>query len=280
MIRTAILSFWHVHAIGYVGQARNHPDMDVVAAWDEDHKRGRKRATQLDLPFVDDLDELLGRPDIDAVILEAPTSLHHDIAIRAAKAGKHIFSDKVLAPTIKEAKEIVAAADAANVTLVVGMPHLYYDFTVRLKEIVDSGDLGALVNARLMNCHGMAIEDKLPAGFYSAKEACGGALMDMCHIVYLLPHLLGHMPTSTFARFGYFTKWCIRQVSDRIGHRVVEVRDAQALESTRSNRRRTREDRAAGPFPDGGGSDGRAGADHRTRERGQAGGGDRRGVGL
>jgi len=211
MIRTAMLSFWHVHAKGHTKQAIDHPNIDLVAAWDEDPHRGRARAAEWDIPFVEGLDGLLARPDIDAVIVQTPTSLHHDIIIRAAKAGKHIFSDKVLAPTIKEANEIVAAVDAAKVVLFVGMPYLYYDFTARLKTILDAGEIGTLVSARIMNCHGMAIEDTLPPGFYSAKEASGGALIDMCHAVYLVPCLLGGLPTSAYASFAHMTK---REVED------------------------------------------------------------------
>lgn len=205
MIRTAILSFWHVHATDYIHQVNEHPDLKLVAAWDDDPQRGRAMAAQVGVSFVEDLDTLLARSDIDAVLVQAPTSMHYDIITRAAKAGKHIFSDKVLAPTIKEAIEIVAAADNADVTLVVGMPQLYYDFTVRIKEILESGQLGTLINARLMNAHGMLTEGRLPESFVTAKDACGGALMDMCHIVYLLPVFFGEMPKSVFSSFAYYT---------------------------------------------------------------------------
>ncbi len=205
MIRTAILSFWHVHAANYARDVKAHPDTELVAAWDEDPERGRKRSAELGIEFIPDLDALFARTDIDGVVVQAPTTLHHDIIIRAAKAGKHVLSDKVLAPTLKEAREIVAATDAAKVVLVTGMSFLYHDYVDRLKKMLDAGELGAIVNARMMSCHGLGIRNELPLGFYDPKQAAGGALVDMCHLVYLTPYFFG-MPRSVYAKFAYITK--------------------------------------------------------------------------
>lgn len=211
MIRTAMLSFWHVHAAGYAQSAKEHPDVELIAAWDEDAARGRPRSKELGIEFVPDLDALFARKDIDAVIVQCPTSLHRDVIIKAARAGKHVLSDKVLAPTIGEAREIVAATDAGKVVLVTGMSFLYHDYVDRLRTMIGSGEIGRLVNARMMSCHGGAIRDVLPPGFYSLKEAAGGALVDMCHLVYLVPHLFGGMPRSVYARFAQITE---REVED------------------------------------------------------------------
>jgi 1,5-anhydro-D-fructose reductase (1,5-anhydro-D-mannitol-forming) len=210
MIRVAILSFWHVHAAGYARDTKANPDTELVAAWDEDPKRGAQRAAELGIEFIPDLGTLLARKDIDAVIVQTPTSLHREIIIKAAKAGKHVLSDKVLAPTLKEANEIIAATDAAKVVLVTGMSFLYHDYIDRMKQMIESGELGSIVNARMMSCHGGAIRNSLPAGFYSQKEAVGGALVDMCHLVYLTPYLFG-MPKGVYANFAYITK---REVED------------------------------------------------------------------
>lgn len=204
MIRTALLSFWHVHARGYAEQARNIPDIDLIAAWDYDIERGKAGAKELGLEFVDDLDLILARTDIDAVIVQTATSMHLDIITRAARAGKHVITDKVLATTVKEANEIVRAADEAGVVLVTGMPHLHHDYTRRIRQLIDSQQLGDIVNVRMMNCHGQALDGSLPAWFFNAEEAQGGALVDMCHIVYLTPHFFGNLPKSVFAVFGSF----------------------------------------------------------------------------
>jgi predicted dehydrogenase len=205
MIRTAVLSFWHVHVAGYMKQASEHPEVELVAAWDEDPVRGRERAGQAGLEFIESLDELLSRSDIDAVIVQCATALHHEVITKAAAAGKHVLSDKVLAPTLREAEEIVAAADAAGIVLVTGMVALYHDYINTIRDIVASGDLGKLVNIRMMSCHGRAVDSSLPAGFFSQSEAVGGAVIDMCHVLYALPYIVGSMPDTTYASFAKIT---------------------------------------------------------------------------
>ena len=90
-----------------------HPGAELVAAWDEDAARGRGgRGRTRRVPFHEDLAELLARPDIDGVIVTTRTSAHPEVIIAAAAAGKHIFTEKVLALTPAEAQQIVEAVDA------------------------------------------------------------------------------------------------------------------------------------------------------------------------
>jgi predicted dehydrogenase len=207
MIRVALLSYWHFHTDKYIRQARELADqLEIVVSWDSDPDRGRAAAARYGLDFEQDLDAVLGREDIDAVIVQTPTSEHREVIAAAARAGKHIFSDKVLASTIADAAAIARAVEAAGVVLVVGMPQLYHDYVRRTQELIASGRLGRIVNVRMMNCHGMAIDGTLPEGFFSPEEAEGGALIDMCHMVYITPRLLGGLPSTAYATFGTFTQ--------------------------------------------------------------------------
>ena len=124
-IKVAVLGFWHVHAAEYAGLVRQHPETELVAAWDDDPARGRASADAIGTPFIDDLDELLAG-DIDAVTVTTATSAHHAIMLRAAEAGKHIFTEKLLAPTVAEAEEIIDAADKAGIAVMVSLPWLYH----------------------------------------------------------------------------------------------------------------------------------------------------------
>ena len=121
-ITVAVLGFWHVHAAEYAARVQQHPDTELVAVWDDDPDRGRAAAEAVDAAFVDDLDTLLARDDIDAVTVTTATSAHRAIMLGAAQAGKHIFTEKLLAPTVDEAEEIIDIADKAGVALVVSLP--------------------------------------------------------------------------------------------------------------------------------------------------------------
>ena len=83
-----------------------------------------------------DLAELLARPDVDGVIVTTRTTAHRDVIIAAAEAGKHVFTEKVLALTPTEAREIVDAVDRRAVKLVVSLPRLSHGYTLAIREIL------------------------------------------------------------------------------------------------------------------------------------------------
>jgi len=206
MIRVAILSFWHVHADGYTHEAVDHPDTEVAAVWDEDADRGRAKAAEFGVDFVADLDELLARDDVDGVICGTPTSMHEDVLVRAAKAGKHIFTEKVLATTVAGTDAIMAAVDQAGVVLTLSLPRLYDAYTQTIKSVIDSGVLGQLTLARVRLSHGGAVRNWLPDHFYDPQLCGGGAMIDLgCHPMYLTRLFLGGMPQSVSAVFGTVT---------------------------------------------------------------------------
>jgi predicted dehydrogenase len=212
-ITVAILGFWHVHASDYAARARRHADTELIAVWDDDPARGRAGAADVGAAYAEDLDGLLARDDLDAVIITAATTAHRAIMIGAAKAGKHIFTEKLLAPTVAEAEEIIAAADDAAVALVVSLPRLYHGYTRGIVEQIKEGRVGELTYCRIRLSHDGSIAGWLPERFYDPRAAVGGALSDLgCHPIYLTQLFLGTDPATVSATYGSLTK---RQVEDQ-----------------------------------------------------------------
>ncbi len=217
-IRVAVLGFWHVHAGDYARQTVEHPGTELVAAWDDDVARGREGAEQFGVEFTDDLDALLAREDIDAVTITTSTDVHRDVITRAARAGKDVFTEKLLAPTVEECDEIIATCDAAGVKLIVSLPRLYHGYTQAILEEIRSGRLGEVNHARVRLSHDGAIRPWLPERFFDPSTAIGGALTDLgCHPVYLTQLFLGARPDSVEAVYRSVTG---RAVED---HAVVTV---------------------------------------------------------
>lgn len=211
-IKVAVLGFWHVHAAEYAARVRQHPDTELIAVWDDDPARGQAAAEALDTAFLDDLDDLLAR-DLDAVTVTAATSQHHGIMISAASASKHIFTEKLLAPTVAEAEEIIATANQADVALVVSLPRLYHGYTRAIVEELNNGRLGEPTYCRARLSHDGAIAGWLPERFYDPTAAVGGALSDLgCHPVYLTQLFLGTSPATVSAIYGSLTR---RRVEDQ-----------------------------------------------------------------
>ena len=109
MVNVLMLSKWHVHARDYAKTIQAQPDAQITCVWDEDAARGADWARELGAAFEPDLDKALARADVDAVVVDTPTTDHLRVMLKAAKAHKHIFTEKVLAATVKDCKLIAEA---------------------------------------------------------------------------------------------------------------------------------------------------------------------------
>jgi len=94
--------------------------------------------------FTDSLDEVLADPELDAVVLATPVPSHADLAIRVLQAGKHCFVEKPLARSAVDAQRVLDAAAAAGRIVMVGHLLEYHPGVRKLKEVVDSGELGEI----------------------------------------------------------------------------------------------------------------------------------------
>jgi predicted dehydrogenase len=207
MIRLAILGFWHVHADDYARLAQQHPGTEIVGAWDEDLERGRAGAAGLGVPFHEDLADLLGRPDLDAVVVTTPTNAHRTVLVAAADAGKHIFTEKVLGLTPPDCRTIIDAVDRAGVKLTVSLPRLSHNYTVAIRRLLAERRLGQITLVRTRLSHDGALgEAWLPDHFFDPEPTGGGALIDLgCHPMYLARLFLGEMPERITALYGHVT---------------------------------------------------------------------------
>ncbi|MCI0143895.1 Gfo/Idh/MocA family oxidoreductase, partial [Arthrobacter bambusae] len=133
--------------------------------------------------FYEDLAELLAEPGIDAVVVGTPTSAHKDVIIAAARAGKHIFTEKVIAATLEETVEIVREVQASGVTFVVSMWRLDEAYTEAISNILKRGLLGTITQVRIRDGQPLGVPTKehpgglLPERFYNVNESMGGALI-------------------------------------------------------------------------------------------------------
>ena len=205
-LSVAILGFWHVHAADYARSIQAHPDTRLSAVWDPDVERGGAAAAQLGVEFVEDLDALLARADIDAVVVTTATGSHHEVLTQAASARKHIFSEKLLAPTVAQAEDVLAEAAENGVVVVVSLPRLYEGTTVAITQLIGEGALGELSYARVRLAHDGWIRNWLPERFADRRKAIGGAFSDLgCHPAYLTQLFLGAAPSTVSASYAAFS---------------------------------------------------------------------------
>lgn len=192
MLNVAMLSKWHVHAEGYAKEVNQSGIAKVVAVWDDDKERGSAWAKDLACDYESDLDAILARKDVDAVVCCTPTTQHRDVMVKAAQAGKHIFTEKAMAPTVAECEEIAAAIEKVGVTFVISYPQRTTPVVQLARKLINEGELGKISLVRIRNGHDGVSGGWLPEYWFEEKDAAGGSLMDLgCHPMYTACYLLG-----------------------------------------------------------------------------------------
>jgi predicted dehydrogenase len=178
-----------VHAGGYARPHKEDERTRISAVWDEVPARGAEWAQELDAAFYADYDEFLAS-GIDAVVCDSPTTWHEKLLVKAAQAGKHVFTEKLLAPTTKEAEAIAEAVREAGVTFTISLPCKGDRTVLYVKKLIEEGKLGTVTGARFRRSHNGV--NWLPKYWFDLEQSGGGALMDLgAHPVYVLGGLFG-----------------------------------------------------------------------------------------
>ncbi len=194
MVRIGVLTFAHVHARAYADQVCDNDRAELVAVWDHQETRGQSAAQDFNVPFCDDLDQLL-ELDIDAVMVNAETNLHPQVMVAAARAGKHIFTEKALAITVDECDRIITAVEAAGVKFMISLPYRSDKNLLLARKAIDDGLLGDVTLCRGRVAHAAALDKWFggdSAWFVDPAQAGGGALFDLgCHRIDAVRWMMG-----------------------------------------------------------------------------------------
>jgi predicted dehydrogenase len=92
-----------------------------------------------------EIDDLLADDELDAIVVATPVPTHHELSRRALLAGKHVLVEKPPATTAEEMDELVAIAAERDLTLMPGHLLLYHPGVLKLKELIDEGELGEIL---------------------------------------------------------------------------------------------------------------------------------------
>ena len=124
----------------------------------------------------ENFDRIKDNPDIDAVYIITPNGLHHDEAIRVAKAGKHVICEKPMALNAQQGQEMVDACKKAGVKLLVGYRMHFEPHTLEIIRMRKAGEFGKI--KFFQGLSGFTIGD--PTQWRLNKElAGGGSIMDI-----------------------------------------------------------------------------------------------------
>ena len=166
-------------------------------------EEAQKIADERNIAKATTTEELLKNPDIEAVIISVPHSLHHPITIQALNAGKHVLCEKPLAINMVQGNEMIALAQEKNLKLGTFFQMRFNDASVKAKEIVESGDLGKLLHsqAHVFWSRDQPYYDESPWRGKWATEGGGSLINQSVHTIDLMMWLVGQ-PKKVFGVFG------------------------------------------------------------------------------
>ncbi|HXE43019.1 MAG TPA: Gfo/Idh/MocA family oxidoreductase [Candidatus Baltobacteraceae bacterium] len=137
--------------------------------------------------------EIVESPLIDIVDISVPPDLHAEIAIAAAKNGKHILCEKVFAVNVKQAEQMLAAANKAKVVHMVCHNYRRIPAIVLAKKMITEGALGRIYHFRARYAQDRLADSEFPLDWRLQKDSSGGGVhYDInSHIIDLGRYLVG-----------------------------------------------------------------------------------------
>lgn len=196
------------------------------------------------------LDDVLADPAIDAVAIATPVATHGKLARRALEAGKHVLIEKPMTTSSAEAAELVELARSKGLILMVDHTFVYTGAVRRVKQMIDSGELGNLyyydsvrVNLGLVQhdvsvvwdlaAHDLAIMDHLiaqrPTGISAVSAAhLPGGMADVAYItVHFADNLIAHFHVN------WLSPVKVRQVLIGGDRRMILYDDIESTEKVK-----------------------------------------------
>ncbi|RKZ79117.1 MAG: gfo/Idh/MocA family oxidoreductase [Gammaproteobacteria bacterium] len=124
----------------------NNPDFNLKAICDFSDDRVKHAATFYQQATVtNNADDLFNGLDLDAIAISTPVSTHFDLAHKALSNGKHVWLEKPMTESVEQAEQLIELADKNNLKLLIDHTLVYTGSIIKVKELMDKGDLGDLM---------------------------------------------------------------------------------------------------------------------------------------
>jgi len=159
-------------------------------------ERAKGAAEQLGYKeYTDSWQNVVNDPQIDIVDICTPNDIHAEIAIAAAKNGKHIFCEKPISLTSREAREMLDTAVKHNVKHMLAFNYRRTPAVALARQIIEKGEIGQILNFRGTYLQDWSADPNSPLSWRFQKEICGtGTLGDIgTHVIDIARYLVGEI---------------------------------------------------------------------------------------
>ena len=183
-------------AKSFMEAAPDVPELDVAVICDVVEDAARALAEPHGSAWLTNYRRVLEDESIQAVYIALPHHLHEEVAVAAARAGKHMLLEKPMANSLDEADRILAAQKQAGVKLMLGFTHRFHSELETAKRLIYAGELGQVTLAVDV----MTTGGHIPGWFWNQGEAGGGVLhVNGAHSFDRLRWLMGSEIVEVFA---------------------------------------------------------------------------------
>ena len=191
-LRIGTLGAARITPMALLRPARQVPEATVVAVAARDAQRAGKFATKHRIANVHtSYEAMIADPNLEAIYNPLPNSHHCLWTIKALEAGKHVLCEKPLAANAADAQRMADAAASSGRVLMEAFHWRYHPLAARMREIVDSGELGKIRHIETHFC----IPLWIPGDIRFRLDLAGGATMDTgCYAISILRFLAGAEP--------------------------------------------------------------------------------------
>ena len=165
--------------------------LKIVAAYSRSEEKRQNFARETGVPAVADVKLMLSSPEIKGVILTVPNEQHLPVAREVAKAGKHVYTEKPIASTLEEGLQIAALERQFGVTVTVGHSARLMAGVRKIREAIDSGELGRVAFLEANFSNERALELTPNTWRWYKDRAPGGPLSQLAIHQFDLLHYLG-----------------------------------------------------------------------------------------
>ena len=171
--------------------AQTSDKLKIVAGYSRSQATRDAFAQELGIPTVADLQTLLSNPEIKGVILTVPNEQHLPVAEQAARAGKHVYTEKPIADTLADGIKLAALGKHYGVQIMVGHSARLLAGTRIMKQAIDSGELGRVVFMEGNFSNERALELTPQTWRWYKSKAPGGPLSQLAVHIFDSLHCLG-----------------------------------------------------------------------------------------
>jgi predicted dehydrogenase len=197
-----VISFAHDHSQAYCRRMMDYDDVKLVSCWDDNTTRGAAAAAAYGMRFSPHVEDVLGDPEIQGVIVTTETNRHAEFAVAAAAAGKHILCQKPMALALEDCDRMVDAAEKAGVKFVMAYQMRHDPSNRKIKEVVESGVLGRISLLRRRHCISVLFSEAFingPTHWHLEPDKNMGMFMDdASHATDFIAWIMGR-PISVMA---------------------------------------------------------------------------------